>query len=274
MRLGVLFRNEMIKLRGRAAFWVAFLSFGTILTLVFGSQLYQSVKGGKPPAPLSEAWGNIFLGSGPMPAFIAGVALILLVASEFSWRTARQNVIDGLSKTQWFTGKLLLLPFLMAAFLGLQIVIGAGCTVAAAGVGEAGEWITGHDLAALGGSALALMGIGSMAYLIAFTARSSGPAIGLFFLYLAIVENIAHEVLRRFEAVAAAARYLPGKIFMQLLESVQYYPEVLSRMIEAAEKAERAAPSIPDTTALVLVASAYTVIFLAAAFIVHHRRDL
>ena len=67
-----------------------------------------------------------------MVGFIfAAVLVILLVAAEFGWRTARQNVIDGLSKTQWFAAKVLLLPLLTALFLALRVLVGG--TLALAG---------------------------------------------------------------------------------------------------------------------------------------------
>src|SRR5690606_11850382 len=120
VRIGVLFRTEMIKVRRRPAFWVAVLALLAALALTYGIRLHASVKHGRTPAPLPEAWEGILLGTGPLPALLAAVALILLTASEFSWRTARQNVIDGLSKNEWFLAKLLLLPFLATVFLGVQ----------------------------------------------------------------------------------------------------------------------------------------------------------
>jgi hypothetical protein len=49
--------------------------------------------------------------AGTSIASIFGVVLIvLMVCNEFGWKTSRQNIIDGLSKPQWFAGKALLIP--------------------------------------------------------------------------------------------------------------------------------------------------------------------
>lgn len=274
MRIGVLFRTEMIKVRRRPAFWVAVLALLAALALTYGIRLHASVKHGRTPAPLPEAWEGILLGTGPLPALLAAVALILLTASEFSWRTARQNVIDGLSKNEWFLAKLLLLPFLATVFLGVQIVAGAGAVVALAGAGEGGAWIGREDLGALAGSSIAFLGIGSMALLAAFAARSSGPAIGIFLLYLAIAEDVLLLVMRRIESIAAAADFLPGRLMVTLLRGEQYYAEAARRVIEAAQEAGRTPPTIHDTGTLLLAASSYALLFLAAAFVLYSRRDL
>lgn len=179
MRIGVLFRTEMIKVRRRPAFWVAVLALLAALALTYGIRLHASVKHGRTPAPLPEAWEGILLGTGPLPALLA-----------------------------------------------------------------------------------------------AFAARSSGPAIGIFLLYLAIAEDVLLLVMRRIESIAAAADFLPGRLMVTLLRGEQYYAEAARRVIEAAQEAGRTPPTIHDTGTLLLAASSYALLFLAAAFVLYSRRDL
>ena len=102
------------------------------------------------------------------------VVLILLMSSEFTWRTARQNVIDGLSKTEWFWGKVTLLPIVGAIFILSQIGIGAGFAFAGTDPGATREAILGAPFfQALGGFFLAFFVLGSLASTAALAIRSS-----------------------------------------------------------------------------------------------------
>ncbi len=110
------YRLELFKMGKRLAVWVTYLCFLLLTSLPFGGQFYAAQHShgrsyfGFPnvlPAILTE---------GTAIASIFGVVLIvLMVCSEFDWKTSRQNIIDGLSKPQWFAGKALLIPTVAAA---------------------------------------------------------------------------------------------------------------------------------------------------------------
>ncbi|MBK9980304.1 MAG: hypothetical protein IPP20_20760 [Gemmatimonadetes bacterium] len=65
-------------------------------------------------------------GPGVLAAFFASIVLILLVSSEFTWRTSRQNVIDGLSKEEFFGAKLFLLPGVGLFFFIVMVLVAGG----------------------------------------------------------------------------------------------------------------------------------------------------
>ncbi|MDX1579567.1 MAG: hypothetical protein R3266_13870, partial [Gemmatimonadota bacterium] len=100
----VLLRNEWFKTRKRLAFWLTLGFFAFITTMDNGEELFDD----EPTFYLPEAWSSIFSDQSVLLVIFGCIAVIMLAASEFSWRTARQNVIDGLSKTQWFWGKYML----------------------------------------------------------------------------------------------------------------------------------------------------------------------
>ena len=106
------FRSEMRKMWKRPATWVTLGLFGLMTVADLIGEYRRARKDPDDPFFLPDAWSQI-LGEEVMVGFIfASVLVILLVAAEFSWRTARQNVIDGLSKTQWYWAKVLLIPIL------------------------------------------------------------------------------------------------------------------------------------------------------------------
>ncbi|MBK7832401.1 MAG: hypothetical protein IPJ56_08660 [Gemmatimonadetes bacterium] len=135
-----------------------------------------------------------------LAAFFASIVLILLVSSEFTWRTSRQNVIDGLSKEEFFGAKLFLLPGVGLFFFIVMVLVAGGFafagTVAKGVLGSTGALVRPADLALMGGSIIGLLGWASLAFLLAIAIRSSGSAIGAFFLYF-IVEQILGQLAGR-----------------------------------------------------------------------------
>src|SRR5690606_28474416 len=137
---------------------------------------------------------------GPLAPFFASILVILLVTAEFSYRTARQNVIDGLSKEAWFAGKLLLVPAMVAVFIGLQIGMGGG---AASFGGIDGGLARRTDVLIVAGYTLGVIMLTSGAFMTAMLVRGSGAAMAAFFFYVTLLEMLIIMVVAR---VAPAAR--------------------------------------------------------------------
>src|SRR5690625_6867828 len=105
------------------------------------------------PTAFPEAWHNIFGGIPPLGLFFTGAVVIFLISSEFGWRTARQNIMDGLARGEWFRAKIGALVLIVALFCGIQLVVGGAFGIIGtvlAGPGE-GAIIRATELASLGG---------------------------------------------------------------------------------------------------------------------------
>lgn len=255
-----LVRNEGIKTLRRPAFWVGVAGFFTLISLSFIGDYVQRVRQDEPLRTLPDAWGWVIGDLGPVAMLFAGVVLMLLVASEFSWRTARQNVIDGLSKERWFAGKLMLVPVLALGFVALQLLIGGTVALFATyQTGEPGSLIGAIDLAHMGGTLLAALVFSSLAFLSAMLFRGTGAAIGVFFLYIAVVENLITGLSRA--ADSDIARYTPQNVASRLGSRGLWAPDP-----DAAGAAE--------PTLFILIACGWIVLFIGGAFADFMRRDL
>jgi hypothetical protein len=197
--------------------------------------------------------------------FFTAIVLILLVSNEFSWRTARQNVIDGLSKEEFFVAKLLLLPVVSLLFFAILVGVGGGFGAAGTqSAGAAGPLLRTVDARALGGALVGLLGWVSFAFLLAVTIRSAGAAMGAFFLYFIVEQAVGGALARLGEGVAAVVRLLPMAVFKALWEPARYG-------VVPLEKGE----TLPVATSLlVVVGAAYALTFVAIAFLLYRRRDL
>ncbi len=203
-----------------------------------------------------------------LASFFSAIVLILLVSSEFTWRTSRQNVIDGLSKEEFFGAKLLLLPGVSLLFFLAMLLVGGGFslagTMAKGTLATTGALVRPADAALMGGALVGLLGWASLAFFLAMTIRSSGSAIGAFFLYF-IVEQILGGFAGAIGPTAVlVARFAPNAVFKTLWTPALYGAAPL----RAGQVLDIGASTF------VAVGGAYAVVFLVAAFLIYRRRDL
>lgn len=273
--IGAVFRSEMLKMWKRPATWVTLGLFGLITFADLIGEYRDGRKDPEDPFFLPDAWGQI-LGEEVMVGFIfASVLVILLVAAEFSWRTARQNVIDGLSKTHWYSGKLLLLPLLSALFLVLRALIGGSLALAGTDVSLGAPLFGAPQLAALGGMFVTGLGYTSLALFAAVSIRSSGPAMAVWFAWFAFGESLLIGGLGSlFHALRPALRWAPVTTFNRLRDYIQYDPEALRRAAEWAAQNDRSVPA-PESLGPAFVGSfAWIAVLLFLGWLWYRKRDL
>ncbi len=127
-----LLKIEWLKLSGHPFFWIGMFIFGGLLTTLLFTVGEFNMGDGQQESPfgnLSDAGvykiENLWHGITYMPnyiKFIPAFLLIFFVSNEYTYRTARQNLIDGLSKSQFFVSKVIT-AFLITLFATLIIVI-------------------------------------------------------------------------------------------------------------------------------------------------------
>lgn len=129
--------------------------------------------------PMPESWPSIIDTSSGILGVIFSAALALVVASEGSWRTQRQNVIDGLSRTEYLAGKLLFGLSLITAGWVLALLSASGMALLDSRV-DGGSWAPFaepvHHLMMAGGFLYTLM-MGSIGIFFGLLMRSSGGAL-------------------------------------------------------------------------------------------------
>lgn len=139
---------------------------------------------------------------------VPAVAVIMLLCNEFEFRTFRQNMIDGLSRSQVVTSKLLT-TIAFSLFSGVLLFLLIGIFSASLQEGQSffenSEFILAYTLQNFGYL--------SMAFLLALLIRKTGLAIIIILMYSFIIEPIANYNL---EDIGA---YLPLETFGLLIRS-------------------------------------------------------
>lgn len=264
-----LIKIDFKKIRGSKVFWILTGLYALLIILFFfGVQGFlddiaeEANKQSPIPLPgmsaysLPDIWHNLVYIAGYFKMFL-GVVVIILITSEYSYKTIRQNVISGLSRWDFLVSKLLtvaiislfatLLVFIIGTILGLihsdEVSLGIffGKT----------EFLLAYFLE--------MFAFLSLAFLIGMLVKRSGFAIGLLLLYFYILEPVARY-------------YLPDYIG-------DYMPKyIIGTMIDIPNTAIMSlfGVSFQDYISLLDVGLVlvYTVLFIGLSYWIIKRRDL
>lgn len=360
MKIGALVRIEMIKTLKRRAFWVAAAFLALVCSVAIISAFVQGRKGFGAPFVAPYAWAMAAADAGPMPAFFLSLTIVMLVTGEFTWRTARQNVIDGLSKEQFFVAKWLMTLLVAVAFMAIPFAIATGTalygrmngatptaqssaadsaqavkdsvareaslTAAADSTRQAlaaaktardssnviaarradstqaalrqalrdarsqrpaaafpapdmnAPLISVSELKVAGGFALGSLGIASMAFMLAILLRSTGGAVGVFFLYFAFLEQLIGLAVRQLGSLEIANKvmpYFPLAVLRGPINPTVWHPGYVERLNTVAASLGRPPQVIePDMFKLVGLPLAWIAVFVLVAFVSFRQRDL
>jgi ABC-type transport system involved in multi-copper enzyme maturation permease subunit len=157
-----------------------------------------------------DIWHNATYVGGWVDYLLYVVAL-QVVTSEYQFHTARQHVIDGMSRLAFARGKILLL----ALFAGTSTTLVAS-TALALGMWAGGSLPGASLLSGLGFvplHALQAFGYLMLALLIGTAVRRTGSAALVFLGYTLLAEPL----LRTLALPHWAARYLPSAVFADLV---------------------------------------------------------
>lgn len=187
--------------------------------------------------------------------FIPALLIITFVANEFTYKTHRQNIIDGWNRQQFISVKIMLVVLMSAA---ATIMV----------------FLTVLLIGAIGGSSFTMKGsqyllyffiqslsYGSLALLIAVLVKRTGLALGIFLLYAYILENFIGSLLN-WKLTSKPGHYLPLNVTDDLIP-FPFAKNLTKRLLE-----------IPSLTVLLIVSALYLGIYLFFATRKFLRSDL
>jgi len=195
-----LFKIEWLKIKTYRTFWILFLAFLVFFPLAFyfsASKYMESLSGSGrmeeqllkamiespfvfPKVWLSSSWmGGLFF-------ILLGMLFILLITNEVQYRTHRQNIIDGWSRTDFLKAKFSILIFFVLVSTALifvsGLVVGLVFSPSKAAVFKGVYYVGYFALMAT----LYLM----LAYLVAILIKRTGLAIIIYFAIVCILDNV------------------------------------------------------------------------------------
>ena len=197
--MNTLLRIEWLKIKNYTAFKVLLFFFGAGIVLsnfavyqvINNNILNESKVGGLirtfNPYSFQNTWQTTSYAAGfllVLPAMI----ILMLVTNEYAFRTARQNIIDGMSREE-FIGVKRVFAFLLAA-AGTIIVFLTALTFGL----FSGTDFSLNSISHVGYFFLKSLTYNMLAVLISVLVKKTGFAIGLFFIYMG-AENMLSQLL-------------------------------------------------------------------------------
>ena len=200
-----LLKIEWLKVKNYRTFWILailyLVSIGGINYIAFNIQerLYAKNVGngsaklllGDKPYAFPKVWqASAYVSSYLL--FIAGLLMIIVVTNEYSFKTHRQNIIDGLSRSQFILVKLF--DGLIIAVVSTILVF---FTALFFGYYEGHTDLSFDNFQHIFYFFLQALSYCWIAIVFGVLFKRSGIAIGVFFLYTLVLENVLALILNR-----------------------------------------------------------------------------
>jgi ABC-2 type transport system permease protein len=151
-----------------------------------------------------------------MVLFIPSLLIITTTTNEFTYKTHRQNIIDGLNRTQFIAVKIVEV-FLLAIFVTLLVFL-ASLWVGTLATESTDTHSVFENVKQIGFFFIQALSYLMLAFLLSIWIKRAGLVLGIFFLYSIIAEQVIKVVLQRF-VPGDPGRFLPLESTDQLLLS-------------------------------------------------------
>jgi ABC-type transport system involved in multi-copper enzyme maturation permease subunit len=206
-----LLKTEWLKVKNYTTFWVLSILY---LVSIFGANyIAYLIYDARPknnnemtmvigsPFNFPDVWHVVSYTSSFL-MFMPGLLMIISFTNEYSYKTHRQNIIDGWSRNDFIFVKILL-AFVVAAVATFAVF----STALSFGLFENAASFTFVKTEFIGFFFIQCLSYCSAALLFSLIFKRSGITIGVYFLYTLILENMLAGFLNRY--ADNIGRYLP-----------------------------------------------------------------
>jgi len=221
-----LLKTEWLKLKNYRAFWLVVglvvLSYPGITFI--GFKIYEDIMSNKKgpgaliktfignPFAFPEAWHTVTFFSSIF-IVIPAIVIIMSISNEYSYKTSRQNIIDGWSRSDFLWAK-----FAVVFFISLLVTV--ICAIVALVVGIVNEpanavanlWEQAYYIGLFGLQTFSQL---SIAFLVGLLVRKAFIALAIYFFYTLVLENMLTGWLRYKEI--SQREFLPMEVSDRLI---------------------------------------------------------
>ncbi|MBL7759192.1 MAG: ABC transporter permease subunit [Sediminibacterium sp.] len=271
-----LLKTEWLKIRKYPAFWwmlgIVLLTYPGINGIFLN--VYQQFTTRKDAAgsfakmvlgnPFSfpETWHTVAYFSSFF-VLLPAILVIMLITNEYSFRTHRQNIIDGWSRYEFITGKLMDVLIISGVVTVVYIAASIGYGIYA-DPDNLNRWT--EQLQYIPLFFLQTFAQLSIAFFLGFLVKKAFIALGIFLFYYLVVENILVAYLK-YKKIPIT-RFLPFEVSDNMLVAPAFAGNFGK---DAKAGYEAALALVPQQAILTIVLT--TLIWLAC-FRLHNRKDL
>lgn len=210
---------EWLKFRKSNLFIVVGILYLLILPTIL--MITTGIKEVPPPLPDPSSlytfpllWDTLAYGASWLNYYLIGILCIYFITSEYNYKTTKQNIIQGLTRSQYFTGKVsLLLALVFAAWVAFVLV----------GLIFGFSYSENYESSSILGNEkiqvrfiLNALGFGSLGLFFGFLVRRTGAAILLYLGYTFFIEWAFRRMVHMKILGSTASGYYPYKAHSDL----------------------------------------------------------
>jgi len=234
-----LLKIEWLKIKKYPAFWwmlgivaltypgVNYMAYSFFKGLVnkkdMSGSIAQSLLGN--PFAFPETWHSVAYFSSFF-TMIPAILVIMIITNEYTFKTNRQNIIDGWSRNQFVTSKILDVAIISIVATLMYILTAAGYGFRLNSEAQ-GSWQEGITYIPL--FLLQTFSQLSLAFLLGFVIKKSFIALGIFVFYFLILENMLLGILKwknlsigEFLPLEISDKLVPGPMFFSKFDEEGY----------------------------------------------------
>ncbi len=234
-----LIRTEWLKMKKYNAFWwimgitaLSYPGINYIFYMIYDNLVNQPSQAGQVakmiignPFTFPEVWHTVAYSSSIF-IFIPAVVIIMFISNEYTFKTHRQNIIDGWSRSQFVTSKLIdvLIISLIITLLFMAVALVTGFANQERLIRD--TWGMSYYIGLFALQTFAQL---SIAFLIGFLVRKAFIALGIFLFYFIIFEPIIVGLLKvyghdngRFMPLEISDRIIPVPAFIGRIDKEAY----------------------------------------------------
>lgn len=215
-----LLKVEWMKVKNYKTFWVlSILYLLSIYGVNYITYLIQDSRPkkndmanmliGNPPFQFPEVWHSVSYISSFL-LFIPGLLMIISFTNEYSFKTHRQNIIDGWSRREFISVKMVL-----AVIVAIISTLAVFLTALGFGLYEGGQDISFEKIEYIGYFFIQALSYSAVALVFSLLFKRAAIAVGVFFLYVVVLENMLAGLLNRY--VSNTGRFLPLEVTDNLI---------------------------------------------------------
>jgi ABC-2 type transport system permease protein len=249
-----LLKIEWLKLKNYRTFWI--LSALYLISIYGINYIVYRIQESIYSAKVAKGMAEIVIGSRPysFPAvwqmtsyvssyllFLPGLLLIIFITNEYSFKTHRQNIIDGWSRRDFISVKLVLA--VIVAFISTLMVF---FTALSFGL-SSGSSFNYDRIYYVGYFFIQTLSYSMVALLFSILFKRGALAIGVYFLYSLVLENLIAKPINHY--FNDAGRFFP-------LESTDTLIP-----LPAFENVQRRLSEPPNYTVFLIVAIVYLILY-------------
>ncbi len=269
-----LLRTEWLKIKNYPGFWwimgITVLSYPGINGMFYFIYKQQTANSKSAAQMLKMLIGNPFefpevfrttAFSSSMFVTIPAILVIMLITNEYTYKTNRQNVIDGWSRNEFLIAKFLNVVIISLIVVALYLIVTLSIGFSTTGADVKDKFQLAHYAALFSLQTFAQL---SFAFLLGLLIKRAFIALGVFIFYKIPAENISAELLNKY-VHADTGRFLPTES-SDLLTPV---PAFLGRL---DPKVYEHALSLINQQVFITIG--YLLIFWGLIFWIYKKRDL